>query len=916
MAQHLLNTVTFTADQDSWTAGDKIEVFWDTTTELFVVKINDSIVTSGDVFVGTPQVVAGGIIDTAIGSYWTRTKSNYWYNNSGPDVYFGLSNYFPYAIKNTYFTNTPGEEGNGEVNDLSLAITSTLSPTGATATGAIYASASGTNTPFVYSLSNFVDDSGQASGTFSSLYPGTYTVTVRDSLGYFISSSVQLRVSTNDYTTRWEYQYIGDTGSVYKVEIKERGYSGSSTEITSGVPPFTLTIRGEGNDIYENTILAGTASLNILSSSYMQYSDIALGDDEKYKVVRSKQNGGSWDLIWQGFITTEAFSETLYSAPYITNIQAYDRLGDLKNLDFKIGESGIFDLGMISGDITQLQALTICLDKLNLKQGYRIACNIFDTTQTTTNNTPLNQTVINTDYFTKMEVSEGEIKIVTSVEYTDCATVVKAILKPYGAMILSWGGYWYIIRKKELKASTVNYVEYDTYGDYVTTGSWSPFVDFKSPDATTKFRWMGAQTWTNTRTFKNLGIKINAVVKEKGILGEASTKINNIIDNDPNGYGYYDEGTATTYLLYNDSITYDRNDKIKLSVKYIHSIASFANLEYGNLPPYIPLKWMLKVGTKYVDVGGNWTTSETLNQYFIDTFNKDDDFEITLPFDDVGVTTEEYKLRMYIPSIYDYNIAEETEAEMITTLQAITTTTSNAGARLITRRERAGSFGWIYYYYELQELGLTEDAPNIVRPTDYNVSTNKKSWQLVTTRAFESGIAKPVSTHNYKSIKLSHLPSGLEPPTEIVIKSTTSLYNKLDYEYELDMFDQNDNINNDERIYKNILKYTDGTPTGAWSEVGGSLSQSIQLWLLNDITIFANKPRRRINGTFKTDNQVEITPLNVLRDPNDSNRLYYGQGITMNWNKGVHSGELIEIGNDDDTTASAFTSGFKQSGFR
>jgi hypothetical protein len=915
MASHLLSTITITTTTGNWTAGDKVTSFFDTTTLLVSAKKNDVSITSGDPFVGIYLLdPLTGITDsTQYGAYWSRASENYWYNNSGNDIYFYRSNSFPFMFQYAGFINTPGEEADGDVNNISISIASVTTATLLTSDGQITAVATGTNTPFTYSTSAFINDAGQSSGTFSSLPAGTYTITALDSLGYMDSASVAITNTPTTYATRWTHASKNPEGETFRFRIQQRGYLGGNSDVTAGPKPFILATRGEGNDFHENTIIATQGTVSVLSETQGKYNDIAIGDEEEFLVIFDKYNGASYDLKWQGYVGTNTFSEVIATTPYMTRFICYDRLGDMKNLNFNRGNS-FFGTGVIRGQITELEALVIMLDNTGLSQGYRIACNIFDATHTTSNNTPLNQTVFDSDIYTDFS-GEG---FSTTVNYTKSDVVIKDILKKYGAELRNWEGYWTIRRKTELISSeTVNYVEYTSAGVYSTTGSWTPRLSFKSAEETSLWRWQGgAQSWSNTNSYKNVAVRINAKKAEAGILKESTLRYDDdlILSLSEDGDGYFSQGTSNAYFLYNDSIQFDRNDSLILSVEYQHDIGTqIVFSEHGNKPPYIPLKWMLKVGTKYVDAGGQWSATETFNEYFIDNFNTKGNFEIPIPLDDVDVSTLNYRLRLYIPSIFDYNVSGSSEAAMIATLKAIGTTTTTGGARRICRADNTPA-DFAYYYYELRSFAvsllvpdLIADEPNIVVPTDYHVTTNPKFWQLVTTRTYPQSISSPISRHKYLEIKLEQLPGGLEPLDTIDINNSLSAFNKIDYFHEINLFDQDENINNDENIYSNTTRFTDGTSTGKWTELGGSVVKTIQGHLIDFISSILKKPRKKVNGNVYTD--LEISPLNLLLDQGDSNKLFDLSGVSFNYFKNIHSGEIIEIGSDDTSTARAHDSG-------
>ena len=81
------------------------------------------------------------------------------------------------------------------------------------------------------------------------------------------------------------------------------------------------------------------------------------------------------------------------------------------------------------------------------------------------------------------------------------------------------------------------------------------------------------------------------------------------------------------------------------------------------------------------------------------------------------------------------------------------------------------------------------------------------------------------------------------------------------------------------------------------------------------MTRLAKRCRGKVSGNFRTDG-VDFTPINILHDPDDNNRLYLPTGVNSNYKLQEYSGELLEIGSGDDLGTSAYSSGFKQNSFR
>ena len=270
-------------DYITYSTGDTLYIYWDDLNEnIEVSQTGVGVITDGDDFV-------------------QGATSWYWAEQISPSIIDGTSlitfqyyPYFPYAQSLT--DSSPPEvieETVGEVNDIEISINLITPATGeVTADGSFIVTASGTNTPFTYSLSAFLNDSGQSSTTFSSITPGSYTVTAKDSLGYTGEATLLMTYDASTYAIRWWFKEQSKGGTIFLTDILERDYGGSSTEVT-GKSPFTLSLKGENGDVYNNGIIPSTGNIQLVSTIADQFADISLGDDYKYLINRYKVTSGS-----------------------------------------------------------------------------------------------------------------------------------------------------------------------------------------------------------------------------------------------------------------------------------------------------------------------------------------------------------------------------------------------------------------------------------------------------------------------------------------------------------------------------------------------------------------------------------------------------------------------------------------------
>ena len=958
MALNRLGKIIVTDDYNTWSSGDVIISYFNDSTEAIEVTKNDVTVTSGELLLVQPSNQ-----DVFNGSYYRRVNDNFTYTYSNGEISnFDLDFEFPY-FKEVAVTNDV--EGTNDLKIKSVTIVKATDKSANDATVSIDVTSA--NTPIEWSLSEFNYGNGTASASSITTYAGNYTIRAIDSLGYKVTKQIYVGYALPSYGVKWEFQEQSRNGDKYKTEILERSYVSSSSEVTASEQGFKLSVRGEGKDFYDTQILASNASLSLVSDTAGKYVDIARdGDEEKYQVKRYKLVSAVWTLEWQGFITPSSYSEEYGQTPYITTFSVHDRLGDLKNLKFlndaDENDNSITDYSkLVIGEISQFQALNFCLSKLNQGFGYRVVLPIFEASHSTSNTTPLSQTYFTPDFYANIKNND--------YNPDNCDMVVKDILKTYQAHIQARDGYWYIISWEALLSSSVSYVEYDSALAYVGTGSWNPIVDFKLPEQTSRWRWMGGkQDLSFTEVFKKVNLKINTKPKENGSLlpfNETTIQYpypnNEIFKGIPTGFegvslitGNYiaqsifkketstdynyswnfkinDTENSSSYLFWSGSLEYSGTDNISISADiepttlYEYAFSSvFPLVEQKELDlPYITLKWSFELDGKYLTNGGNWSDAAVINEYFLDK-SGEQNFKIESSYRDVAVTTGDYKLKIYIPTMYENHFSNTSRNDMFTSFRDLPTTTVVSGARRICRHGAYNttgsdlvdySIGYSLYFYELRlydtlDTPPAESVPEVIEPDDYDDDNNKVKWILVKKLSYNSFNAKPIS-FSMSNFKLKHLPGGLEPDEENTISQINNINNKLELDYELNLYDLTDDVTNDENIYVNYLKKSDSSPTTVWTKTGESVTKTIQKQVLDRIVGLTKVARYRIQGSFISDTQ--ITSLNVLRDPNDNNRIYYPTGVTFDDYKDEYNGEVLELGSDDVVTSSAHSTGHKNS---
>jgi hypothetical protein len=258
-----------------------------------------------------------------IGLFWERSDKNFQKISGSNLIYFSpipAAPYFERIIQP--LSEVDGNDITG-VLDLRASIQNYSEATGQfTQDGSVTILATGSNTPFTYSFigaSGFSENS-QSSSTFSSLNAGKYTFRVTNSKGinYDLEAFTLPYRSTSfqNYGLIYTHQFYSlDDALRWRVEIYDRDSSDNNTNIDAGTSPIIYSTRGEGRDIYENTILAAEMQFQLHSTTNDGFSSFATADDEKYASVLSKFNGATWDEKWRGYMNPESYSQQYGNPP-------------------------------------------------------------------------------------------------------------------------------------------------------------------------------------------------------------------------------------------------------------------------------------------------------------------------------------------------------------------------------------------------------------------------------------------------------------------------------------------------------------------------------------------------------------------------------------------------------------------------
>lgn len=912
---------------DQILSGHYIETLWDDVANTFVVNEYDN---ASDT---TPTVRTSGP-DLGFVSLRGRTRPpadadvvnpvggviTYSFCNGTTLESFVWKSYFPYAAK----VSTPNSfQCVSMVCDLAIDEYSTTPATDIeTADGTITISASTSHGPAKYSITGDFDYStaGQISGIFTGLYPGTYTITVKDALNCTGQIVITVGVPTN-YSVKYRLQ---PPDGKARVDILERGYTGSIIDVKGTDDPFILDQSDNGTNKFV-PLIPSSAEINLISESNFYFKELFTQDDRKFQVLYYLDSGSGLELQWVGYIISQNYKEAYLPPPYAITITATDGLADLKTFAFTDKDENGF-----TGDINTLSAIIEVLKKTNLDINIQCGINKFeDDMLTTDTDDPLKQCTFDADTFN----NDGGSAM-------DCATVITEILKPFGAVIRQRKAKWYIYCSEQ-SVSSVPYREFNLLGEFVSNGVHDNAVDITVPilENRASFR-DSVQVLEVIPSYGKFSLQYNlqkvpSLVKsysfeEKDVYIDTSGIVllrnwNVNIANDPGAtFGikqtkafegnynfYYKKGTTSlpnntgnvvlTSVI--GQIEYESDDDFEYSFSYSAILGTSPNGVKS--PLWVRLKWMLKIGNLYYnDLTGQWT-SDAANKYntiYISAFNQTDNFKIVADLPSVtGLTLEDFQIEFVFER---ENRVDFFNAETTTNLKAIPTVNLPIDSKVKGQGNGSLASGRYRYYKLVEDTG---DVTGAIVPNDHDSDDNAKVWVEEGTTG--TRIERTVEYIYIDNVVLKNYPNGTEPPESITTESVNNKLLKINFEDEFMLNDiDTELINNSERTYRNYFKLLDGTPTQLWTRTYRAGEGKLLDLLANEYKTQYKKGSNKITGNFDIDRI--IYPSDCLREVNDGNRRYIFIGYKLHAFRNMLEFDIAEMVDVTESTSPDIGAGY------
>ena len=253
----------------------------------------------------------------------------------------------------------------------------------------------------------------------------------------------------------WKCTFDDDNNNECRIEIRQDGYAGATTEVTGGETPCVIRMLAEGDGKFTH-IKSTEAVIELISDTSLQYLNLFISPVKTYYVRIYRAS----DLIWTGWINPEFYSEPLAAPKYPVTITATDGLAELKNIPFPLPSYTTFKYSFI-------YYIAKCLEQTGFTLDIRTA---IDLTATTTADGAVTSRILEYLFLDYRSLRDSE-----TGEFWSCYDVLSEILSTLNARLYQCNNTWFI-DSLDPKHAAVNYERYLYTGTYHSTASVDPVV--------------------------------------------------------------------------------------------------------------------------------------------------------------------------------------------------------------------------------------------------------------------------------------------------------------------------------------------------------------------------------------------------------------------------------------------------------
>lgn len=479
--------------------------------------------------------------------------------------------------------------------------------------------------PILYAIGSLGESeanlSFQSSNVFSSLFPGEYTIFLKDAQNCRRQKNIAIGFTGGLYANvRYFGEFLDNKDQRYRIEIEEKLNSGFSTELCWGDEDTPIRISLDDDENIFKRIKGSWATIQLVSKTHFEYLDVFNKPDKFYRAKFYKDPNGADTLLFTGYLVTEQYSEVFKDPPYISNLLFSDGLGELSSIEFKTdGED-------ITGVNSDFNVLLTVLRKLDIDANVRIAVNLeINGVTLGTNDTPLHKT------FNDLEVYKDK----------SCEDVLKDLMTFYNARILVENGIYYIIRVLE-NVQPFDYKEFNLDGGFVGSGTESNYFIIERPnnDLNKNFYVGPFPELRQKSAFKSMEIIrpshardnvldngsfeiwLNPGTLQQSLPGwtpfvniSTSTRlqiVNKIEGSQSNNFAKI-EGTNASSKVFSKTynVAHYKGDTFNFRFRYNTGVAKGV--------PFVKIKWRVTWGNLYLNSAGQWNEFTSLGPLTVNT---------------------------------------------------------------------------------------------------------------------------------------------------------------------------------------------------------------------------------------------------------------------------------------------------------
>lgn len=224
---------------------------------------------------------------------------------------------------------------------------------------------------------------------------------------------------------KYQFEYTDIEGVLHEVTISNVDYVLAPITIKGSV------IYGLSNvDAVDESIRGTGLILDLEASTSRTFSDLYTEQERVFEVQYTRDS----IITFNGWLSSEGFYEDFVSDKWNMSLECTDGLSFLSDLSY-VDSSGI----TFSGNQSQLEIIVNCLNRTGISQNINTNIDIYYTGLSTSLDV-LDNVYFNSDRFIK---DDGETIM-------SCEEVLRDVLEPYNASIMSFKGEWYIYKLNQL----------------------------------------------------------------------------------------------------------------------------------------------------------------------------------------------------------------------------------------------------------------------------------------------------------------------------------------------------------------------------------------------------------------------------------------------------------------------------------